>query len=77
MTTSANISSFVIVALIIIIGISAISDIISQSSIEENSAPLHTTFESIATIFNGGFGLLAIAVFVLGFAVLMRALDYI
>ncbi len=73
MKASRAMGSFAIVAMLLLIGVAMISDITSQSGIENEAAPLHST-SSIATMLGSGLGMAVIAVFILGFAIVLNVL---
>lgn len=77
MSASINMGGFVMVAVILLIGVAVIANITSQSNVTSEAAPMHNTFGSIATMLNGGLGMFAIGVVILGFMIVLKVFDYI
>jgi hypothetical protein len=77
MNSSHDIFSFAVVGIMIVGGIMMLSSVVDISGLTNATAPLHSTFATMASLLNNGFGLAAIGVIALGAGIVLRVFDYI
>jgi hypothetical protein len=77
MNSSCDIFSFAVVGIMILGGIAMLSSVVDIGGLTNTTAPLHSTFATMAGLMNNGFGLAAIGVIALGAGIVLRVFDYI
>jgi hypothetical protein len=77
MNSSYDMFSFAFVAIMIVGGIMMLSSVVDIGGLTNTTAPLHSTFSTMASLLNSGFGLAAIGIIVLGAGIVLRVFDYI
>jgi hypothetical protein len=77
MNSSRDIFSFAVVGIMIVGGIMMLSSVVDIGGIANTTAPLHSTFTTMASLLNSGIGLAAIGVIALGAGIVLKVFDYI